>query len=176
MAHAFSLGTTYSEPLKASFVDTDGKRRPLLMNCFGIGLTRALAASLEILSTDGELRWPLAIAPFKVAVVTPKRGSHEEAASLLMTEHLAGLLNSLVGLAGDVLLDDRDSWTIGKRLKDLYNMGMPYVIVAGKKSKEAVPRFELHDTYNGIVMDMTQSDLLYEFQFGDIGQKIAAWS
>lgn len=50
------------------------------------------------------------------------------------------------------------------------------VFVLSLQSKEAVPRFELHDTYNGIVMDMTQSDLLYEFQFGDIGQKIAAWS
>ncbi|XP_042144403.1 probable proline--tRNA ligase, mitochondrial [Ixodes scapularis] len=172
VAHAFSLGTVYSDPLKASFMDSDGKNKALVMNCFGIGVTRLLAASLEVLSTQSELRWPLAIAPFKVAVVTPKKGSHEEEVGLPLSLHLTSCLSSQDILAGDVLLDDRDSWTIGKRLKDLDHMGVPFVVVAGKRSAEAMPLFELHDVYRGSVTEVTQSELLHFFQHGKFREKI----
>lgn len=164
VGHAFSLGTTYSKPLGAKFLGADGKQRPLLMNCFGIGITRLLAASLEVMSSDDKLRWPLPVAPFTVAVVVPKKGSHEEAASGGLAEHLAGRVNSMPGLSGDVLLDDRNSWTVGRRLKDLYNIGIPYAVVAGKRSKEDVPRFELHDVYAGTSADLAQSEVLDFFR------------
>ncbi|XP_077536341.1 prolyl-tRNA synthetase 2-like protein, mitochondrial [Haemaphysalis longicornis] len=167
VAHAFSLGTTYSEPLEATILHADGKPRPLEMNCFGIGVTRLLAASLEMLSTDDQLRWPLAIAPFKVAVVTPKRGSHE-VSSLPLAEHLASQLAALEPLRGAVLVDDRDDWTIGKRLKDLGTLGTPYIIVAGKKSKEPVPLFELQDVSQNTTTDLTHSEVLHFFQFGPL--------
>ncbi|EEC20471.1 tRNA synthetases class II, putative, partial [Ixodes scapularis] len=172
VAHAFSLGTVYSDPLKASFMDSDGKNKALVMNCFGIGVTRLLAASLEVLSTQSQLRWPLAIAPFKVAVVTPKARSHEEEVGLPLSLHLTSCLSSQDILAGDVLLDDRDSWTIGKRLKDLDHMGVPFVVVAGKRSAEAMPLFELHDVYRGSVTEVTQSELLHFFQHGKFREKI----
>lgn len=169
VAHAFSLGTTYSEPLGATIPHADGKPRPLEMNCFGIGVTRLLSASLEMLSTEDQLRWPLSIAPFKVAVITPKRGSHE-VTSLPLAEHLAGQLAALEPLRGAVLMDDRDDWTIGKRLKDLSTLGAPYIIVTGKKSKEPVPLFELHDVSQATVTDLTHSEVLHFFQFGPVAQ------
>lgn len=174
VAHAFSLGTVYSDPLKASFMDSDGKNKALVMNCFGIGVTRLLAASLEVLSTQSQLRWPFAIAPFKVAVVTPKKGSHEEESGLPLSLHLTSCLSSPDVLGEDVLLDDRDSWTIGKRLKDLDHMGVPFVVVAGKRSVEPVPLFELHDVYQETVTEVTQSELLHFFQYGKFRERITA--
>ncbi|XP_065307039.2 probable proline--tRNA ligase, mitochondrial isoform X1 [Dermacentor albipictus] len=170
VAHAFSLGTTYSKPLNATTHHVDGKHRPLEMNCFGIGVTRLLAACLEMLASEDRLRWPLSIAPFRVAVITPKRGSHE-VVSLPLAEHLAGQLSSLDQLRGAVLMDDRDDWTIGKRLKDLDTLGTPYVIVVGKKTKEPVPLFELHDTSKGTTTELTHSELLHFFQFGPLAVK-----
>ncbi|KAK8766575.1 hypothetical protein V5799_006645 [Amblyomma americanum] len=167
VAHAFSLGTTYSEPLGATVQHTDGKKRPFEMNCFGIGVTRLLAACLEMLASEDQLRWPLSMAPFKVAVITPKRGSHE-ADSLTLAEHLAGHLGLLKQLEDGVLLDDRDDWTIGKRLKDLSTLGAPYIIVAGKKTKEPVPLFELHDVAGKSLTEFTHSELLHFFQFGPL--------
>ncbi|XP_064464030.1 probable proline--tRNA ligase, mitochondrial isoform X1 [Ornithodoros turicata] len=164
VGHAFSLGTAYSKPLKAECLGDDGKQRPLLMNCFGIGVTRLLAACLELLSTADRLRWPAAIAPYTVAIVTPKKGSHEEAAVGNLPEHLSRHLNSLPRLLGDVVLDDRNSWTVGRRLRDLYNIGIPYVVVAGKKIKEDVPRFELHDVYSQTSVDLTHSEVIGYFE------------
>uniref|UniRef100_G3MSN7 Probable proline--tRNA ligase, mitochondrial n=1 Tax=Amblyomma maculatum TaxID=34609 RepID=G3MSN7_AMBMU len=167
VAHAFSLGTTYSEPLGATIQHANGKTRPFEMNCFGIGVTRLLAACLEMLASEDQLRWPFSVVPFKVAIVTPKRGSHE-AESLALAEHLAGQLGLLKQLQGGVLLDDRDDWTIGKRLKDLSTLGAPYIIVAGKKTKEPMPLFELHDVIGKSAAELTHSELLHFFQFGPL--------
>lgn len=172
VAHAFSLGTTYSEPLGATVQHTDGKNRPFEMNCFGIGVTRLLAACLEMLASEDQLRWPHSVAPFKVAIITPKRGSRE-AESLTLAEHLAGHLGLLEQLQGGVLLDDRDDWTIGKRLKDLSTLGAPYIIVAGKKTKEPVPLFELHDVTDKSAAVFTHSELLHFFQFGPLTAETA---
>lgn len=71
MGHTFLLDTKYSKPLKATFI-ADGKPKPLVMGCFGLGLTRILATAIEILSTEEELRWPSVLAPYKVCVIPPK--------------------------------------------------------------------------------------------------------
>lgn len=170
VAHAFCLGTTYSKLLSATTQHADGKNRPFEMNCFGIGVTRLLAACLEMLALEDRMRWPLSIAPFRVAIITPKRGSYE-VASLPLAEHLAGQLSSLDQLQGAVILDDRDDWTIGRRLKDLDTLGTPYIIVAGKKTKEPVPLFELYDTLQSSTAELTHSELLHFFQFGPLAVK-----
>ncbi|KAL1426173.1 hypothetical protein MTO96_018433 [Rhipicephalus appendiculatus] len=170
VAHAFCLGTTYSKLLSATTQHADGKNRPFEMNCFGIGVTRLLAACLEMLASEDRMRWPLSIAPFRVAVITPKRGSHE-VGSLPLAEHLARQLDSLDQLRGAVIMDDRDDWTIGKRLKDLDTLGTPYIIVAGKKTKEPVPLFELYNALEGSTAELTHSELLHLFQFGPLAVK-----
>ncbi|KAL1443232.1 hypothetical protein MTO96_030370 [Rhipicephalus appendiculatus] len=68
-------------------------------------------------------------------------------------------------------MDDRDDWTIGKRLKDLDTLGTPYIIVAGKKTKEPVPLFELYNALEGSTAELTHSELLHLFQFGPLAVK-----
>lgn len=72
--------------------------------------------------------------------ISEQKGSHEEEVGLPLSLHLTRCLSSRDVLAGDVLLDDRDSWTIGKRLKDLDHMGVPFVVVAGKRVVPPVPQ------------------------------------
>uniref|UniRef100_A0A1B6DP72 Probable proline--tRNA ligase, mitochondrial n=1 Tax=Clastoptera arizonana TaxID=38151 RepID=A0A1B6DP72_9HEMI len=71
VGHTFMLGTRYSEPLKALYSGPEGKA-PLVMGSYGLGLTRILAASLEILSLEDQLRWPALLAPYKCIIITPK--------------------------------------------------------------------------------------------------------
>jgi prolyl-tRNA synthetase len=66
------LGTKYSEPLKATFIDNSNKKQFLEMGCFGLGLSRILATAIEVLSTDLEIRWPLKLAPYSVCIIPPK--------------------------------------------------------------------------------------------------------
>ena len=78
VAHAFLLGTRYSETFNA-YYNTTGSPKPLIMGCFGIGTTRLLAASIEVLSTESEIRWPRLIAPYQVSIIPQKvRGQHRQ--------------------------------------------------------------------------------------------------
>lgn len=72
MGHTFILGTRYSQPMNATFAAADKTMQSLIMGCYGLGLSRILAASLEALSLPTELRWPISIAPYKVCIITPK--------------------------------------------------------------------------------------------------------
>ncbi|KAL1461695.1 hypothetical protein WDU94_013567, partial [Cyamophila willieti] len=90
VAHTFLLGTRYSEALAARFVSRDSTLSPLVLSSYGIGVSRLLAASLELMSSDVELRWPLALAPYSVMIIPPKDGSKEAK----FTGHLVNKLYS----------------------------------------------------------------------------------
>jgi prolyl-tRNA synthetase len=75
VAHAFILGTAYSEVFNAIYIDKSSNKRPLYMDCFGIGVTRLLAASLEVLSSVDELRWPALLAPYQICII-PQKVTH----------------------------------------------------------------------------------------------------
>lgn len=129
VAHAFLLGDRYSKAFNATFLHTDGKPKPLMMGCYGIGISRILAASLEVLSTDNDLKWPSLLAPYDVCLIGPKQGS-KEAHQGDQIEHQ--LLHELKTLCGkEVLHDDRKYLTIGKRLIDakryVYKYVDPYI-------------------------------------------------
>ncbi|XP_046739258.1 probable proline--tRNA ligase, mitochondrial isoform X2 [Diprion similis] len=142
VGHTFLLGTKYSEPLKATYI-ANGKPAPLIMGCFGLGLTRILGAALEILSSDEELRWPRPLVPYEVCVIPPKDGSKETSAS-----RYADDIYQVIQQSGmDVILDDRTHFTIGKRMIDARKTGYPYIVVVGKRSTEPRPIFEIHDLY-----------------------------
>ena len=98
VGHIFKLGTRYSEPLGATFVDEDGQERPLIMGSYGIGPARVMAALVEQGNDENGIVWPAAVAPYDVHVVvlTGAEEIGEQAARVLSD---AGL---------DVLLDDRD--------------------------------------------------------------------
>ena len=144
VAHSFLLGDTYSSKLHALQKSIDGKNQNLHMGCYGIGVSRLIGAATEVLSTETELRWPKLMVPFSVCVITPKTGSRE-AASINCANELYHQLNAENGLfPDDVILDDREKITVGKKLRDACKLGYSYIILFGKSSIEKDPEVELH--------------------------------
>lgn len=72
IGHAFLLGTKYTQPLKTMYITADNESVLMEMGCYGIGVSRLLAAALEVSSTDKELRWPVSIAPYLLSILPPK--------------------------------------------------------------------------------------------------------
>uniref|UniRef100_A0A914V7X1 proline--tRNA ligase n=1 Tax=Plectus sambesii TaxID=2011161 RepID=A0A914V7X1_9BILA len=135
VGHTFALGTKYSDAFGAAH-----DARPLQMCCFGIGVSRLLAAAVDALSpTDTQLRLPAAIAPFKAVVVLPKSGSRQEIATPFVLD-VADALSQLPELAvdADVLVDDRTNLTIGRRVADAVKLGVPWIVIGGKATAESM--------------------------------------
>jgi prolyl-tRNA synthetase len=125
VGHIFKLGTRYSKPLGATFVDEDGTEKPLIMGSYGIGPARVMAALVEQNYDENGIIWPAAVAPYDVHVVVLK-GAEE------IGEQAAEVLSA----AGkDVLLDDRDQRP-GEKFADADLIGIPVRVTAGKKSLE----------------------------------------
>ncbi|XP_016935030.2 probable proline--tRNA ligase, mitochondrial isoform X2 [Drosophila suzukii] len=144
VAHTFLLGDKYSKPLGATFLNTSGKPQPLVMGCYGIGITRIIAASLEVLSTEQELHWPRLLAPYDVCLIGPKQGSKEQPAAELIENELLLNVGELCGHQ-ELLHDDRKELTIGKRLLEAKRLGHPLTIVVGAKAvQQDSPKLEVH--------------------------------
>ena len=126
----FALGTKYSEAMKATFLDENGKEKPLVMGCYGIGVSRTMAAAIEQSNDEHGIIWPAAIAPFEVAVV-PVNARDE--AQMELAEEVYGALQD-TGL--DVLLDDRKE-RAGVKFKDADLIGYPLRITIGPKTMES---------------------------------------
>ncbi len=127
VGHVFKLGPKYSEAMKATVLDPDGKARPMIMGCYGIGVSRIVAAAIEQNNDEWGIRWPAAIAPFEV-IVTPTNVS-DEASRKTAESIYAGLQEKGV----DVLLDDRDL-RAGFKFKDADLIGIPWRVTVGEKS------------------------------------------
>jgi prolyl-tRNA synthetase len=125
VGHIFKLGTRYSVPLGATFLDEDGQEKPIVMGSYGIGPGRIMAAAVEQLSDGASILWPRAIAPYEVHVVALP-GAEEIAVQAAEALSQAGL---------EVLLDDRDL-RAGEKFADADLIGAPYRVTAGKKSLE----------------------------------------
>jgi len=137
-------------PTEGIYRTHEGKltmKAPLQMGCFGIGVTRLLAASIEVLSSEGQLRWPPPIAPYQVMIIPQKEGYGFER-TLSCAEQLASDLSSVPSLHGDVVMDDRHKLSIGRRLKAANCSGYPWAVVVGKQALEEPARYELVDIYN----------------------------
>lgn len=158
VGHTFILGTRYSKPMNATFIADDKSMQSLIMGCYGLGLSRILAASLEALSLPTELRWPLSIAPYKACIITPKHGSKEEAASGL-TQGLYDLIECHSAFKNDVIVDDRTNLSIGRRIQEAKRIGYPLIIVIGKKAVEDIPQFEVIDLVNNKEYEWTDGSL-----------------
>lgn len=131
IGHIFKLGTKYSEPLKASFVDAEGKEQPMLMGCYGIGISRLLSAVVEQSHDAFGIVWPFSISPFHVHIVPV---SVQDTTQMQLAESLYAQLGQL---GADVLLDDREERP-GVKLKDADLIGIPIRIVVGKKAGEGL--------------------------------------
>ncbi len=146
VGNIFKLGTRYSEPMGAMFLDEDGKEQPVWMGSYGIGPARILASAVEQFADDRGIVWPAAIAPFDVWVV-PIGDEAKEAATSLMT------CLEAVGL--DVMVDDREL-SPGVRFADADLVGVPLRITIGKKLAEGL--IELKHRGTGEQETMTPAD------------------
>lgn len=129
VGHIFKLGTHYSEPLGARFLDETGAERPLVMGSYGIGPGRIMAAAVEQRHDEHGIAWPRPLAPYEVEVVSIGAAGPEAAAA---AEQVAGGLEA-AGLS--VLLDDRDLRP-GEKFADADLIGCPVRITVGKKTLE----------------------------------------
>jgi prolyl-tRNA synthetase len=128
VGHVFKLGTKYSEALNATFLDADGSRKPSVMGCYGIGVTRTLQAVIEQGNDKDGVIWPLSVAPYTVCI-TPLAVAPESQAMQLAEKFYAELTAKGV----DVILDDRDERP-GVKFKDSELVGFPIRIGIGEKS------------------------------------------
>ena len=127
VGNIFKLGTKYSKPLNATYLDEDGKEKTIIMGSYGIGPARIAAAAVEQLSDDKGIVWPAAIAPFSVhlALLQPADEQQASAAERLYAELLeAGI---------EVLLDDR-AISVGVKMADSELLGFPIRATIGKRS------------------------------------------
>ncbi|KAJ8277819.1 hypothetical protein GJAV_G00080430 [Gymnothorax javanicus] len=160
VGHTFYLGTKYSHVFNASYYNAQNKPVLAEMGCFGLGVTRILAAAIEVYSTEDAVRWPGLLAPYQVCVLPPKRGSKTEQLAGLADELCHSLGMSIPSLKGEVVLDDRTQLTIGKRFKDASRLGYPYVIVIGQTAAEEQPRFEVSCQKSGETLFLSREELI----------------
>lgn len=123
--HIFVLGTHYSSKMGASFLDPNGDEKPVVMGCYGIGVSRLMAAAIEQHHDANGIRWPMAIAPYQVIVTPIGKGEAVNDAALRLYEelHAAGV---------EVLLDDRDDRP-GVKFKDADLLGIPLRVTIGQR-------------------------------------------
>jgi prolyl-tRNA synthetase len=127
VGHAFLLGTKYSEALEAKFLDAQGKQQPAVMGCYGIGVTRTLQAVMEVHQDKDGIRWPAAVAPYTVMLVTL------DLADSAVKAATDAVIASLDKAGIDYLWDDRDERP-GVKFKDADLLGFPWRITIGAKS------------------------------------------
>jgi prolyl-tRNA synthetase len=151
VGNIFKLGTRYSEPLGATYLDVDGTQRPILMGCYGIGPARIAAAAVEQFADEKGICWPRALAPWDVEIVAlGKAGSEELAAA-------EGLYRELGAIGLDVLLDDREAGP-GVKFADAELLGCPLRLTVGRRSlsegrAEAQRRRGLQDIEGGVPLE-----------------------
>lgn len=125
VGHIFKLGTKYSSAMKATFLDKNGKEKPFIMGCYGIGVSRVLAATVEQNHDEKGIIFPWQIAPFQIALISLEKALNEEG------ERLYQRLSARY----EVLFDDRNERP-GVKFKDMDLVGIPLQIILGKNYQE----------------------------------------
>jgi prolyl-tRNA synthetase len=130
VGHTYQLGTRYSKPLDATFIDQDGSQRPFQMGCYGIGLTRIIAAAAEQCHDDAGLTWPKALAPYGIVVIPTNM---DQPAVVGAAE---SAYRDLSERGAEVVIDDREE-SAGVKFADADLIGYPVQMVVGKRGIEA---------------------------------------
>jgi prolyl-tRNA synthetase len=139
VGNIFKLGTKYSESMNAKFIDSDGKQKPAIMGCYGLGVSRTLMASVEQHSTEDSITWPKELSPFDVHII-PINIKDE------IQWDLANELYATLKAEGyDVLLDDRAE-RAGSKFKDADLIGIAKRIVVGKDAVNNKVEFKNRET------------------------------
>ncbi|MFW2597961.1 proline--tRNA ligase [Aliarcobacter butzleri] len=130
--HIFQLGTKYSAAMNANFLDENGKAKPFIMGCYGIGVSRLVAAVIEQNHDDKGCIWTKATAPFMVDIIVSNSKKEEEAK---VGEELYSKLKQ-AGIS--TILDDRINARFGFKMSDFELLGFPYAVVIGKKLEDGL--------------------------------------
>jgi prolyl-tRNA synthetase len=145
VGHIFKLGTKYSEAMGATFLDTEGKEKPMFMGCYGIGVGRTAAAAIEQNFDEGGIIWPMALAPYQV-IVTAVNTKDDE-----VMRTAESIYESLKKEGIEVILDDRNERP-GVKFKDADLIGIPVRVTVGgrgiKEGKLEVKRREEKEAAN----------------------------
>uniref|UniRef100_T1J9G0 proline--tRNA ligase n=1 Tax=Strigamia maritima TaxID=126957 RepID=T1J9G0_STRMM len=159
LGHTFLLGTRYSEPFQAVY-KRDNQTIPVQMASYGLGLTRILATAISVYSLENQIRWPEQIAPYRMCIIAPKKGSKEEKAASNLVQLLYEKQIQCPGWEDEVVIDDRTMQTIGKRLIEAQKLGFPYIVVVGKKVLDSHPKVEIHHLTTGTTTLTSPEDFL----------------
>ena len=156
LGHIFQLGTRYSEMMNGKYINREGKEALYYMGCYGIGVSRTVAALYEeslLKKENGEIEGIVLsenIAPFKVQIV-PKMEDEEK------LEFATKLYNKLKENGIEAILDDRENITMGMKIKDCKILGTPYLVVIG--NKQSGDEFEVENVRTGEKKNLTLKDL-----------------
>ncbi|MFD6439122.1 proline--tRNA ligase [Peribacillus sp. NPDC060186] len=150
VGHVFKLGTKYSEAMNATFLDENGRSQPMIMGCYGIGVSRTLAAVAEQFNDEKGLVWPVNLAPYQVHLIPINM--KDEAQAALAEE----LYNDFKTQGLDVLMDDRQE-RAGVKFADSDLIGLPVRITVGKKASEGIVEVKIRKT--GEVLEIERADL-----------------
>jgi prolyl-tRNA synthetase len=131
VGHIFQLGTKYSEAMKATILNEQGKEQPMTMGCYGIGVSRIVAAAIEQNHDDNGIVWPGAIAPFQIALVPINMHKSET-----VKNACEDLYSQLTAAGYDVLFMDEQKARLGSMLADIELIGIPHRLVVGDRGLE----------------------------------------
>ena len=161
LGHIFQLGTRYSEMMNGKYTDKDGKEALYYMGCYGIGVSRTVAALYEQCLIN-DPKWgpcgfslPETIAPYKVQII-PKMDNEEK------VEMANKIYETLQSEGINAILDDRENLNIGAKIKDCKVLGTPYLIVLGDKTEGE--NLELENTKTGEKENITLEELIKRFK------------
>lgn len=149
--HVFKLGTKYSEALKATYLDELGATKTMIMGCYGVGVSRTMASSIEQNNDANGIIWPSAIAPFVVDVIP---ATIKDATQMEVAEEIYNALNAA---NIDVMIDDRDERT-GFKFKDADLIGFPFKVVSGKRANEGIVELKIRRT--GETLEVNKIDVV----------------
>ncbi|RUP16586.1 prolyl-tRNA synthetase [Jimgerdemannia flammicorona] len=165
VGHTFLLGTKYSAALGATFRPAGpvaGGVLPIQMGCFGLGVSRMLAAIVESSNDTRGIAWPVSVAPFRVAVVpVDVKNEGMKAVAERVYDALDGMGGSL---RDEVVMDDRQGASFGFRMKDAELVGYPYIVVVGKRAAEGV--VEIQERRKG------EKNRSWEIGVGEVGGEV----
>jgi len=147
IGHIFKLGVDYSEKLHVFFTDKDGLEKPAVMGCYGIGVSRVMAAIIEGNHDSNGIIWPISVSPFR-AVIVPVNMSNQ-----IIVEAANKIYENLISSGLDILYDDRDE-SAGVKFTDADLLGMPYRITLGKKLNQGKIEIMERKTKKSIDIDI----------------------
>lgn len=139
VGHVFKLGTRYSEAMNATYLDENGKMHPMIMGCYGIGVSRTVAAIAEQFNDENGLKWPMAVAPFHIHVI-PVNMKND-----LQREKAEEVYEAFTKQGYEVLLDDRQERP-GVKFADSDLFGIPIRVTIGKRIDEGIVEVKLRQT------------------------------